>query len=146
MREHDYNNQVSSFRAPVERATPGILGVSCFLGFYGRGVLCVPWSLFSFGVWSWFWPACRGGAGARFHWPRRFLLPDGGVLVAGLGESRREHGDLRFPGDGLLGRGSVREFRAGFLRAFGVPLASWDVQDAQDGAGGGVCRRVECLQ
>ena len=31
--------------------TPGTLGVSCFPGFYGRGVLCVPWSLFPFGVW-----------------------------------------------------------------------------------------------
>jgi endoglucanase len=32
--------------------TPGILGVSCFLGFYGCGVLCAPWSLFPFGGWS----------------------------------------------------------------------------------------------
>ena len=32
-------------------STPGTLGVSCFPGFYGRGVLCVPWSLFPFGVW-----------------------------------------------------------------------------------------------
>jgi hypothetical protein len=36
----------------------------------------------------------------------------------GLREAGREYGDLWFPGDGLLGRGGVREFGAGFLGAF----------------------------
>ena len=137
---------VSVIRPPHHNPTPGTLGVSRFPGFYGRGVLCVLWSLFPFGVWSWFWPACRGGAGARFHGPRRFLLPDGGVPAAGLGESGCEHGDLGFPGDGGLGRGGVREFRACFLRAFGVPLPPGDVQGAQGGAGGGVRRGGERVQ
>ena len=36
----------------------------------------------------------------------------------GSGEAGREYGDLRFSGNGLLGRGGVPEFRAGFLGAF----------------------------
>ncbi len=35
-----------------------------------------------------------------------------------LAEAGCEYGDLGFPGDGCLGRGSVREFRACFLGAF----------------------------
>ena len=83
----------------------------------------------------------RGGA--RFHGPRprvagRFLLPDGSRSWQGLAEAGREYVDLGFPGDGRLGGGGVREFRACFLRAFGVPLPSGDVEGVQGGAGGGV--------
>ena len=38
--------------------------------------------------------------------------------VAGYEKPGSEYGDPRFPGDGLLGRGGVPEFRAGFLSAF----------------------------
>ncbi len=41
-----------------------------------------------------------------------------GVRAGGLVEAGREYGDLGFPGDGCLGGGGVREFRAGFLGAF----------------------------
>ena len=53
-------------------------------------------------------PACAGG----------FLLPAGSGSGGVLGESGCEHCDLGFPGDCCLGSGGVREFRAGFLRAF----------------------------
>ncbi len=59
----------------------------------------------------------------------------GGELV----EAGGEDGDLGFPGDGRLGAGGVREFRACLLGAPGVPLPSGDVQDVQRGAGGAVC-------
>src|ERR1022692_507446 len=103
--------------------TPRSLGVSVFLGSCGAGVLYVSWSLFPGGVRAWFLPACRGGGGARFHGPRpacagRFLLPGGPGEAIGLVETGREYGDLGFPGDGCLGGGGVREFRAGFLCAF----------------------------
>ena len=81
-------------------------------------------------------PACRGGSS--------FLTGSG--PGGGLGEAGREHGDLGFPGDGCLGRGGVREFRAGFLRAFGVALPAGDVQGVQGGAGGGVRRGGERFQ
>jgi len=67
-------------------------------------------------------------------------FPVGGFRAAGSGEAGRELGDLGFPGYGCLGRGGVREFRACFLRAPGVPLAAGDVQGAQDGAGGVIPR------
>ena len=73
-------------------------------------------------------PACAGG----------FLLPDGVMAWPWLGEAGREYGDLRFPGDGLLGGGGVPEFRAGFLSASWVALPPWDVQGVQGGAGGGL--------
>ena len=136
----------------VLRATPRTLGVSCLLGFQGRDVPYVFWSLFLFTVWAWRCPACRGGGGARFHGPRSRVrgggssFPVGGVRAAGLGEAGCEHGDLGFPGDGCLGRGGVGEFGAGFLRPFRVPLPAGDVQGVQDGAGGGVRRRGERLQ
>ena len=57
---------------------------------------------------------------------------------SGLGEAGREHLDLGSLGDGRLGGGGVRELRAGFLRAFGVPLPAGDVEGVQGGAGGGV--------
>ena len=83
-------------------------------------------------------PAYRGGSGARFHGPRPWrggsLLPDGLCRGGQLAEAGREDGDLRFPGDGRLGAGGVREFRARFLYAFGVPLACGDVQGMQRGA------------
>ena len=47
-----------------------------------------------------------------------FLLPDGFPFPAGLAEAGREHGDLGFAGDGGLGGGGVREFRACFLARF----------------------------
>ena len=75
-----------------------------------------------------------------------FLLPAGSRLRLRLREAGCEYGDLRFPGDGGLGRGGVPEFRAGFLRARRVALAAGDVQDVQRGAGGGVCRGGERVQ
>ncbi len=56
-----------------------------------------------------------------------------------LAEAGGEDGDLGFPGDGRLGAGGVREFRACLLGAPGVPLPSGEVQDVQRGAGGAVC-------
>jgi hypothetical protein len=49
-------------------------------------------------------PGGRGG----------FSFLTGSGCGRGLCEAGREYGDLRFPGDGLLGRGGVPEFRAGF--------------------------------
>ena len=95
-------------------------------------------------------PRVAAGSGARFHGPRsrragRFLLPDGLLSWRRLAEAGRERGDLGFPGDGCLGRGGVREFRACFLGAFRVALPSGDVQGVQGGAGGGVCLRRRAL-
>ena len=45
-------------------------------------------------------------------------FPAGRGEAIGLVETGREYGDLGFPGDGCLGGGGVREFRAGFLCAF----------------------------
>ena len=53
------------------------------------------------------------------------------AVRAGLGEAGCEDGDLGFPGDGGLGGGGVRELRPCFLRPFGVPLPSGDVQGVQ---------------
>ena len=53
-------------------------------------------------------PGGRGG----------FSFLAGSGCGRGLCEAGREYGDLRFPGDGLLGRGGVPEFRAGFLGTF----------------------------
>ena len=64
----------------------------------------------------------------------------------GLAEAGREYSDLRFSGDGRLGRGGVGEFRACFLRALCVALPAGDVQGVQHGAGGGVCRCGERVQ
>jgi hypothetical protein len=56
----------------------------------------------------------------------RSAVPAGGAVspswrvpaaAAGQEKPGREYGDLRFSGDGLLGRGGVPEFRAGFLGA-----------------------------
>ena len=69
---------------------------------------------------GWFPPSCRR-AGGR-----------------GSVEAGREHGDLGFPGDGVLGRGDVRELGPCFLLLVGVPLPAGDVQGVQAGAGGGV--------
>ncbi len=52
-------------------------------------------------------PGGRGG----------FSFLTGSGCSRGLREAGREYGDPRFPGDGLPGRGSVPEFRAGFLGA-----------------------------
>lgn len=81
-------------------------------------------------------PAWRGGSS--------FLV----VVLRGhcLSGAEREYADLTFPGDGLLGRGGVPEFRAGFLGAPGVAFPPGDVQGVQRGAGGGVRRGGECLQ
>jgi hypothetical protein len=107
------------------RSTPRTLGVCGVLSRYRSGAPCpllsLVWWCRCWGVLAWFWPACRGGDGAvpRSAAPRRggssFLTGSG--PGAGLGGSGREYGDLRFPGDGLLGRGGVPEFRAGFLGA-----------------------------
>ena len=59
--------------------------------------------------------------GSTVRVPRRagrFLLPDGLLSWHQLAGAGCEYGDLGFPGDGCLGSGGVREFRAGFLRAF----------------------------
>ena len=76
----------------------------------------------------------RGGA--RFHGPRfrvsgAFLLPDGFRSWLVLVEAECEHGDLGFAGDGGLGGGDVRELRACFLRAPGVPLPPGQVDGVQ---------------
>ena len=127
--------------------TPGTLGVSVFLGCSAFRVLYVFLNLFS---WWYRRRAGMGGtrvsrrSGARFHGPRprggggsSFLTAciRGGELV----EAGGEDGDLGFAGDGRLGAGGVREFRACLLGAPGVPLPSGDVQDVQRGAGGAVC-------
>ena len=52
-------------------------------------------------------PGSRGG----------FSFLAGSGCGRSSGEARREYDDLRFPGNGLLGRGGVPEFRAGFLGA-----------------------------
>jgi hypothetical protein len=52
-------------------------------------------------------PGGRGG----------FSFLTGSAAGRGLCEAGREYSALRFPGDGLLGRGGVPEFRAGFLGA-----------------------------
>jgi len=66
----------------------------------------------------------------------------GGQLAVAGGED----GDLGFPGDGRLGAGGVREFRACFLRAFRVALPARDVEGVQARAGGGVRRGGERVQ
>ncbi len=142
---------IEAVKIPPRSPTPRTLGVSCFLGFLSRDVPCVPWRLFPFTVRVWIWPACRGGgwrAVPRSAVPRArgFLLPDGPGPGSGLAQSGREHGDLRFLGDGRLGRGGVGEFRAGFLRPVRMALASGGVQGVQHGAGGGVRASGECLQ
>jgi hypothetical protein len=53
-----------------------------------------------------------------------FLSPG---LVPESVEAGREHGDLGFPGDGHLGGGGVREFRACFLRPLGVPWPAGEI-------------------
>jgi hypothetical protein len=106
--------------------TPGTLGVSVCSGCCGLRVLCLSWCLFSRLRWR-----CPGMADARVSrrvWravpgPRsraggRFLLPDGLLSWRRLAGAGCEHGDLGFPGDGCLGRGGVREFRACFPGAF----------------------------
>ena len=112
-------------RAP-EMSTPRTLGISACSGCCGLRVPCLSWCLF---------PGCAGGTRAwrdarvsRRVWravPRsafpaggRFLLPDGLLSWRRLAEAGCEHDDLWFPGDGCLGRGGVREFRACFLGAF----------------------------
>src|SRR6266536_3061920 len=96
--------------------TPRTLGVCNCLGCCDVSVLWVSWSLFPDGGRAWLLPACRGGGGAGF------------------------------PGDGLLGRGGVPEFRACFLGALGVAFPPGDVQGVQRGACGGVRRGGECFQ
>jgi Transposase domain (DUF772)/Transposase DDE domain len=75
-------------------------------------------------------PGGRGGSS--------FLTVSG--LGSGLAGAGREHGDLGFPGDGCLGGGGVREFRACFLGASGVALPAGDAEGVQGGAGGGGAR------
>ena len=125
--------------------TPGTLGVSACSGCCGLRVLCLSWCLFSVVALAVSGHGCcpRVAAGlargSTVRVPRRagrFLLPDGfRQRLAGAGG---EYGDLGFPGDGCLGRGGVREFRACFLGASGVALPSGDVEGVQGGAGGGV--------
>jgi len=90
-------------------------------------------------------PACRGGParGSTVRGPRGGSGGGSSFLTAcsrggELAEAGGEDGDLGFPGDGRLGAGGVREFRACLLDAPGVPLPSGDVQDVQRGAGGAV--------
>ena len=52
-------------------------------------------------------PGIRGG----------FSFLAGSGCGRSSGEAGREYDDLRFPGNGLLGRGGVPKFRAGFLGA-----------------------------
>jgi hypothetical protein len=52
-------------------------------------------------------PGSRGG----------FSFLAGSGCGRSSGEAGREYDDLRFPGNGLLGRGGVPKFRAGFLGA-----------------------------
>ena len=143
--------EFQKFAAEAEDPTPRTLGVSGFLGYWRSSVPCVSWSLFPDYVRAWLMPACRGGDGARFHGPRP--RGDGAVPPSlglrwcrGLGGAGREYRDLGFPGDGLLGRGDVGEFRACLLRARRVALPSGDVQGVQGGAGGGVRRGGERMQ
>src|ERR1022692_4834697 len=75
-------------------------------------------------------PGGRGGSS--------FLTVSG--LGSWLAEAGCEHGDLGFPGDGRLGGGGVREFRACFLRAFRVALPPGEVEGVQGGAGGAAGR------
>ena len=103
---------------------------------------------------------CAGIGGARVSrrgWRAvpRSAVPRarGGLLPAwrswsweGLAVAGREYDDLGFPGDGRLGGGGVRKFRAGFLRAPGVPLPSGEVECVQGGVGGGVRRGGDGLQ
>src|SRR5450755_835037 len=59
--------------------------------------------------------------GSTVRVPRRagrLLLPDGPFSWRRLAGAGGEHGDPGFPGDGCLGGGGVREFRACFLGAF----------------------------
>ena len=81
-------------------------------------------------------PGGRGGSS--------FLTVSG--LGSWLAEAGCEHGDLGFPGDGRLGGGGVREFRACFLGASGVALPAGDVEGVQARAGGGVRRGGERVQ
>jgi Transposase, Mutator family len=135
--------------------TPGTLGVSACSGCCGLRVPCLSWCLFSRLRWR-----CPGMAAARVSrraWRAvpRSVFPGGRggssfLTVSGLGSglagAGREHGDLGFPGDGCLGRGGVREFRAGFLSASGVALPAGDVEGVQGGAGGGVARGGDRFQ
>jgi hypothetical protein len=72
---------------PRTAPTPGSLGVWGFLDCYGLHVPCVSLCLFLTCGRAWLRPACRGGAGARFHGPQltaRFPPPSGcraGALV-----------------------------------------------------------------
>jgi putative transposase len=106
--------------------TPGTLGVCGVLGCYRSGAPCGSLSLVS---WCRRWSAGMVSARvSRRGWRAvpRSAAPAGGAVFSfltgsgcgrGLCEAGREYGDLRFPGDGLLGRGGVPEFRAGFLGA-----------------------------
>ena len=115
------------------------------------GALCMTPFLFLAWGRTWLRPACRCGSarGSTGRGPAgagRFssFRPQG--RDAGSVEAGCEDGDLRFPGEGLLGGGGVPEFRAGLLLAFGVPLPAGDVEGAQGGAGGGVGRGGDRLQ
>lgn len=101
--------------------------------------------------WDGFCPRVAAGMarGSTVHGPAGGEVPPSRqvrVLAAGLRGSGGEHGDLGFPGNGPLGRGGMREFRARFLCSLRVPLASGDVEDVQGGAGGGVRRGGERVQ
>ena len=80
------------------------------------------------GARAWVMPACRGGraCGSTVRGPvwrggSSFLRVS--FLAVALPGTGREHGDLGFPGDGLLGSAGVGELGPCFLRPLGIPVA-----------------------
>jgi hypothetical protein len=74
----------------------------------------------------------RGSTGRGSPRAGRFCLLLAGGQGSGSVEAGCEDGDLRFPGEGLLGGGGVPEFGAGLLLALGVPLPVRGVEGMSD--------------
>jgi hypothetical protein len=93
------------------------LPISCSVSVFESGFVVPPAE-----YWHGFGPRvvagmARGSTVRGPAWRGSTSVLTGSGPGAGLRGSGREYGDLRFPGDGLLGRGGVPEFRAGFLGA-----------------------------
>jgi hypothetical protein len=73
----------------------------------------------------------RGSTGRGWGGFPPFRPPGWG---GGSVETGREDGDLRFPGEGVLGRSGMPEFRACFLFPLGVPLAAGDAEGVEAAA------------